>query len=124
MRLDIQGRGTAEGPGVRRHIEQRALFELARYGQRIGAVRIRVSDRPHAADPRYHCGVAVTIAHDDGTSAVVLARGQDDDVYRLIDSVLVRAGRLAGGEIARAEAARDARAYWTEAAAAGARRGS
>ena len=124
MRLDIQGTAMAGLPSVRRHAEQRALFELARYGECIQTVRLRVSERPPTSEHRYHCGIAVTVLHDDGTSGHVLARAEDDDVFRLIDSVLARASSLVGGEIERALAAREARDQWNAMATAGDRRGS
>ena len=95
MRLDIQGTATAGLPTVRRHAEQRALFELARYGECIQTVRLRVTERPATSEHRYHCGIAVTVLHDDGTSGHVLARAEGDDVFRLIDT-RARAGVFAG----------------------------
>ena len=110
MRVDIQGSDISEVPTLRRHIEQRALFELARYGERIDVVRIRISERPSMSDWRYHCGIAVTVMHADGSSGQVLARGQDNNVHRVVESVLERAGRLAGGEIVRGQETELARA--------------
>ena len=104
-------------PTVRRHAEQRALFELARYGDCIQAVRLRVTERPANSQHPYHCGLAVTVFHDDGTSGHVLARAEGDDVFRLIDTVLARAASLVGGEIERALAAREARDHWIALAA-------
>lgn len=125
MRLDIQGSGVAGRPAVRRHVEQRALFELARYGECVDAVRMRVIDRPPPSEHKYHCGIAVTVVHGDGTAGHVLARSQGNDVFRLIDAVLARASSLVGGEIERALAAREARDHWLAlAATAGDRRGS
>lgn len=124
MRLDIQGSAVAKRSVVRRHVEQRVLFELARYGGFIEAVRMRVTERPPASEHRFHCGVAVVVAHDDKSPGHVLARAEGDDVFRLIDTVLARAASLVGGEIERAAAAREARAEWTALAAAGNRRGS
>lgn len=124
MRVDIQGTAMAGLPAVRRHAEQRALFELARYGECIQTVRLRVTERPPSSEHRYHCGVAVTVWHDDGTSRHALARAEGDDVFRLIDGVLARAASLVGGEIERALAARQARDQWLALAAAGDRRGS
>jgi hypothetical protein len=119
MRLDIQGSAMAEIPTVRRHAEQRALFELARYGDGIQDVRLRVSERPATAEHRYHCGVAITMRHDDGTARHVLSRAEGDNVFRLLDTVIARAASLAGGEIERALAAREARNQWLAVAAAG-----
>jgi hypothetical protein len=124
VRLDIQGSAMAGLPTVRRHAEQRALFELARYGECIQDIRLRVTARPAASEHPYHCGVAVTVLHDDGTSGHVLARAEGDDVFRLIDAVLARAASLVGGEIERALAAREARDQWIALAAVGDRRGS
>ena len=84
---------------IQRHLEQRALFELARYGQYVGAVRMRVSGRGPSSEQPYHCGIAVTVVHDDGTSRHVLARSWGSDVFHLIDSVLGRAASLVGGEV-------------------------
>jgi ribosomal subunit interface protein len=118
MQVNIQGSDIANRPAIRRHIEQRILFELSRYGERIGMVRVRVAERPRAADnKKYHCGIAVSIDHAEGTPGIVLARGQDDDLHVLIAAVIERAGRLAGGEIMRADAAREARAQWIQAGA-------
>jgi ribosome-associated translation inhibitor RaiA len=119
MQLNIQGSAIADSPAVRRHIEQRSFFELARYGGRIAVVRVRVAERPRSADTRFHCGVAVTIDHGEATPGIVLARGQGDDLQALIASVLERAGHQAGGEIARADAAGDARAQWMKIAVGG-----
>jgi hypothetical protein len=125
MRLDIQGSAMAGLPAVRRHAEQRAPMELARYGECIEAVRLRVTERPWVAERRFHCGIAVTVRHDDGTSGHVLARSEGDDVFRLIDTVLGRASSLVGGEIERALTAREARDRWVAlAATASAGRGS
>lgn len=124
MRLDIQGTAMAGLPTVRRHAEQRALFELARYGECVDAVRLRVTERPAASEHRYHCGIAVTVLHEDRTSGHVLARAEGDDVFRLIDIVLARASSLVGGEIERALAAREAREQWAALATARDRRGS
>jgi hypothetical protein len=121
MRLDIQGSAIAGRPVVRRHVDQRALFELARYGAHVQDVRLRVTERPAGAEHPYHCGIAVTVAHDDGTSGHVLARAGGEDVFRLIDTVLARASALVGGEIERALAAREARAEWMSLAAVGER---
>jgi hypothetical protein len=110
-------------PSVRRHAEQRAFFELARYGECIQVVRLRVTERPATSEQRYHCGIAVTVLHDDGTSGHVLARAEGDEVFRLIDTVLARASALVGGEIERAVVAREARDHWVALAAAGDRRG-
>ncbi len=122
MRLDIQGTAMAGLPSVRRHAEQRAFFELARYGECIQAVRLRVTERPATSEHRYHCGIAVTVLHDDGTPGHVLARAEGDEVFRLIDDVLARASSLVGGEIERALAAREARDQWIALAEAGDRR--
>lgn len=124
MRLDIQGSAMAGLPTVQRHAERRAFFELARYGECIQAVRLRVTERPVGSAHRFHCGIAVTVSHDDGTSGHVLARAEGDDVFRLIDSVLARASSQVGGEVERALAAREARDHWIALAAAGERRGS
>jgi hypothetical protein len=124
MVLDVQGSATARRAVVRRHVEQRALFELARFGDHIDVVRVRVTDRPPTAGARYHCGMAVTVVHEDGSRAPVLARAEGDEVFRLIDAVLARASTLVGGEIERARAALEARAEWAALAAAGSRRGS
>lgn len=124
MELDIQGSAVARRPAVRRHVEQRALFELARFGTHIDVVRLRVTDRPPTAEHQYHCGLAVTVVHTDGSSTPVLARAEGDDVFRLIERVLGRASTLVGGEIERAQAAEDARAEWASLAVAGDRRGS
>jgi ribosome-associated translation inhibitor RaiA len=122
MQVDIQGSAIANRPAVRQHVERRALFELARFGERVEMLRVRLSEQPATADKRFHCGVAVTVLDADGTRGVVLARAQDDDVFRLVDAVLARAATRASGEIARADAAHDARVGWT-AIAAGASRG-
>ncbi len=124
MRLDIQGSAVDRRSVVRRHVEQRALFELARYGGHVDAVRMRVTERPASSECPYHCGIAVTVVHDDGSSGHVLARSEGEDVFRLIDSVLARASSLVGGEIERALAAQAARAEWMTLAAVGDRRGS
>jgi ribosome-associated translation inhibitor RaiA len=124
MRLDIQGTAMPGLPSVRRHAEQRAFFELARYGDCIEAVRVRVTERPATSEPRYRCGIAVTVSHDNGTSGHVLARAEGDDVFRLIDAVLARATSLVGGEIERALAAREAREQWIALATASNGRGS
>ena len=124
MRLDIQGSAVAALPTVRRHTEQRALFELGRYGECIQVVRLRVTERPPTAEHPYHCGIAVTVLHDDGTPGHVLARAEGDEVFRLIDAVLARASFLVGGEIERAMAAREARDQWQALLDTGGRRGS
>ncbi len=124
MRLDIQGTAMAGLPAVRRHVERRGLLELARYGESVETVRLRVTERPGTSEHRFHCGVAVTVLHDDGTSGHVLARAEGDDVFRLIDTVLARASSLVGGEIERALAAREARDNWNALATASDRRGS
>lgn len=124
MQLDIQGTAMARLPTVRRHAEQRALFELARYGGCIQTVRLRVNERPATSEHRYHCGIAITVLHDDGTWGHVLARAEGDDVFRLIDTVLARASSMAAGEIERALAAREAQEQWNALAAASAGRGS
>jgi hypothetical protein len=124
MQLDIQGTAIARRAPVRRHIEQRALFELARLGERVDTVRLRVTEREASAEHRYHCGAAVTVVHDDASSRYVLARAEGDDVFRLIEDVLSRVSSLVGGEIARAEAAREAQAEWMALASGGDRRGS
>jgi hypothetical protein len=111
-------------PTVRRHAEQRALFELARCGECVETVRLRVTERPATSEHRYHCGIAITVLDDDGTSGHVLARAEGDDVFRLIDTVLARASSLVGGEIERALAAREARDQWNALAAACDGRGS
>lgn len=122
MRLDIQGTAIAALPSVRRRAEQRTFFELARYGECIQAVRLRVTERPATAEHRYHCGIAVTLVHDDGTSGHVLARAEGNELFRLIDTVLARASSLVGGEIERALAAREARDEWIALADASERR--
>jgi hypothetical protein len=122
MRLDVQGTAMATVPAVRRHAEQRALFELARYGECIDVVRLRLTERPAASAQAYHCGIAVTVRHDDGAVAHVLARAEGDHALRLIEAVLARASSLVGGEIERALTAREARDQWTPRAAAGDRR--
>ena len=99
-------------PTVRRHADQRALFELARYGECIQAVRLHVIERPVTAEHRYHCGVAVTMLDGDGTSGDVLARAEGDDVFRLIDGVLARASSLVGRESERAVDAHKVREQW------------
>ena len=43
MHVDIQGSAIARRAAVRRHVEQRALFELARFGEQVQVVRLRVS---------------------------------------------------------------------------------
>jgi ribosome-associated translation inhibitor RaiA len=122
MRLDLQGSAVARTPAVRRHVEQRALFELARYGDDVDCVKMRVTERPPSAEHRFHCGVAVVVMHD-GLAGHVLARAEGDDVLRLVERVLARASSQVGGEIERAHAAQQARAEWL-ALAAGERRGS
>lgn len=124
MRWDLQGSAVAQHPWVRRHVEQRLLFELARYGDRVDTVRMRVTERAPSADHSYHCGIAITVAHDDGSTRPVLARAEGDDVLRLVDTVLARASSLVGGEIERAVAAREARDEWLSLAGAETRRGS
>lgn len=123
MRVNIQGTATAALLSVRRHAEQRTFYELARYGECVQVVRLRVTERPAASEHQYHCGVAVTLAYDDGTSGHVLARAEGDDVFKLIETVLARASTLVGGEIERALAAREARDHWMALAAASDRRG-
>ncbi len=118
MRLDIQGTAVAARPAVRLHAERRALFELARYGERVGAVRVRLTERPSASAHQYRCGIAVTVVHDDGTSGRVLARAYGDDVFQLVGGVLARASSLVGGEIERALAAQRARDGWVALAVA------
>lgn len=122
MQVNIQGSGIAGRPDVRRHVEQRALLELSRYGDRVGLVRVRLTERAPTAESRYHCGVAVTIADGEEGTGLVLARGQANDAQALVASVFERVGRLAGGEITRADTAREARAQWV--ALAGAEAGS
>ena len=124
MRLDIQCSAVSRRETIQRHLEQRALFELARYGQYVGAVRMRVSGRGPSSEQPYHCGIAVTVVHDDGTSRHVLARSWGSDVFHLIDSVLGRAASLVGGEVERGLAAQRVRAEWDRLAAAGGRRDS
>jgi len=124
MELDIQGSAVARRAVVRRHVEQRTLFELARFGERVEIVRLRVTDRPPTAEHRFHCGLAATVAHSDGSSVPVLARAEGDDVFRLIDGVLARAAALVGGEIERSRAAERARAEWAARTDASDRRGS
>lgn len=121
MRLDIQGSPIAARAAVRRHVEQRTFFHLARYGECVERVQLRVTEREPAAQHRYHCGIAVTVTHDDGTSGHVLARLEGDEISRLIDAVLARASALVGGEIERALAEREARHQWSALAAAGGR---
>ena len=118
MRLDIQGSAVAARAAVQRHVAQRALFYLARYGECVDRVQLRVTERDSAAESRYHCGVAVTVRHGDGTSGHVLARFEGNEVLRLIDAVLARVSSLIGGEIERAVAAREARHQWLTLAAA------
>jgi len=89
----------------------------------VNDVKMRVTERPGSPEHPFHCGIAVTVVHDDGSSGHVLARAEGDDVFRLIDSVLARASSLVGGEIERALAARAVRAEWMT-LAAGARSGS
>lgn len=112
MRLDIQGSAISRDPSVRRHIEQRSLFELARYGERVAVVRVHVTERPPSAAHRYHCGIAVTVRHPGGESGHVLARSEGDEVCRLIELVLARITSHVGGEIERAQAAEEARLAW------------
>ncbi len=121
MRVDIQGSSIADRTTIRQHVGRRALFELARFGERVNTVRVRLSEQPATAGKRFHCGVAVTVLDADGTRGVVLARAQDDDVFRLVDAVIARVATRASGEIARADAARDARLGWAAIAAAASR---
>ncbi len=124
MQLDLQGSAVAGRAAVRRHVEQRALFEFARYGERVATVRMRVVERPPSSAHRYHCGVAVTLVQDDGAPTHVLSRSEGDDAFRLIEAVLARASSLAGGEIERAAAAQAAREQWMAAAEGGPRKAS
>ena len=115
MRLDVQGSTLARHDDIRRHIERRALFEFGRFGDRVDTVRVRLVERLNEPGGRYFCGLAVTLAHEEGgvQPRHVLARRQDEDLRAAIDAVIERAGQSTAGELLRSDAARAAREQWT-----------
>jgi hypothetical protein len=99
MRLEIED--AARRPEVRRHIEQRTLAELTRYGGYVDEVRMRVTERACSSEHPFRCGIAVTIAHDDGGRTHVGTAADGRDAFRAIDSAVAKASSAVGEEIAR-----------------------
>ena len=118
MRLDIKVNLSSEVPDISRHAERRALLEFGRFGERVASVAVRVMEGPPTAGAPYHCGIAVRVIDDGGTSNLVIAHGQDNDVVRAVDAAIGRAGIRTGGEIARADEARRVRLEWMSVRAA------
>jgi len=112
VQLKLKSPSFTENPLLVPQVERRARLEFGRYGGRVDRVTISVLDRTEAAPIRFHCGVGVHVLDENNDLRLVVSMGEDNDLYRSVDSALTRAGVRTGGEIARAEEALRARRQW------------
>ena len=122
MQLDIQGDRLTALPTIRQYIERRVLFELGKFGNLVERVRIRLREEASESGIRILCGTAVNLVPDGNLSpSCMVSRVRIDgtDVCQAIDEAVQRVAGAVGGELARWDAIREARALLS--ASAGAR---
>ena len=112
VQLRLKSASFTDNPLLVPQVERRARLEFGRFGARVDRVTISVLDRAEAAPMRFHCGVGVHVLDENDDLRLVVSMGEDNDLYRSVDSALTRAGVRTGGEIARAEEALRARQQW------------
>lgn len=112
VQLKLKSPSFTENPLLVPQVERRARLEFGRFGGRVDRVTISVLDRAESAPVRFHCGVGVHVLDENNDLRLVVSMGEDDDLYRSVDSAITRAGVRTGGEIARAEEALRARQQW------------
>lgn len=112
MQLRLKSASFTDNPLLVPQVERRARLEFGRFGARVDRVTISVLDRTESAPVRFHCGVGVHVLDENDDLRLVVSMGEDNDLYRSVDSALTRAGVRTGGEIARAEEALRARQQW------------
>jgi ribosome-associated translation inhibitor RaiA len=100
MEVDIKGIGPLASPKIHQYAERQVLLELAKYGDRVLEVKVRLNERDRSAPTRTHCGIAVRLeTKDRGEPGWALARADHDDVYDAIDRALERAGLAVGSQL-------------------------
>lgn len=90
MRIDIQSLGFSLTAPLLDHVERRLLFALARIGDRIKRVVVRLGDAngPRGGEDKF-CRMQVHLKH----APPVLIEDAGADLYAAIDRVAERAGR-------------------------------
>ena len=98
MQIDIQSRGFALTDALREYAERRLRFALARVGDRIRRVRVRLAD---VNGPRGGIDKACSIQVTLNGLASVMTEDTEADLYLAIDRAAARTGRSVARLVAR-----------------------
>lgn len=105
MIVDIHGQGFTVTPALAEHVRRRLGFVLARHGDRIQRVAVRVGDEngPRGGVDKY-CRIQVHL-HD---APVAVIEDVSADLYAAIDRAADRIGRVVVKHLDRTHPVRDA----------------
>ena len=98
MQIDIQSQGFALTDALREYAERRLRFALARVGDRIRRVRVRLAD---VNGPRGGIDKACSIQVTLNGLAAVMTEDTEADLYLAIDRAADRTGRSVARRVAR-----------------------